>query len=310
MPYYTEEQRRRGQETRRRNLEKERWLEGRIETADYTRSNLSRLGIKVDKVRKPVKKPMLSDYGLPAGIDAEIKRLDEEAAESRRMEAERLRQDRRQNFLLVMIFIVSPLVMFVFINMLSSMSWLDAAVSIIMPGLPVWIALFGWGFSDPSPPEIKLTGMRQTYENYRSELKDWQYWERKRVASYWSKMNGAKFEHEMASLFRLAGFQAEVTKASGDGGIDIILTRDQRRVAVQCKRYQKDVGPHVIRDLWGTMHHQGYEEGCIVTTAYFTQGVKDFARGKNIYLINMRDILDTLGGDGIGILKKKMHVED
>ena len=66
MPYYTEEQRRRGQETRRRNLEKERWLEGRIETADYTRSNLFRLGIKVDKVRKPVKNPcyLITAYQL------------------------------------------------------------------------------------------------------------------------------------------------------------------------------------------------------------------------------------------------------
>ena len=310
MPYYTEEQRRRGQETRRRNLERERWLEGRIETADYTRNNLSRLGIKVDKVRKPTKKPMLSDYGLPAGIDAEIERLDQEAAEKRRIESERLSQERRQNFLLVIIFIISPLVIFVFINMLSTMSWLEAAWIMFTLGLPVWITLLVWGFSDPSPPEVKLSGMRQTYENYRSELKDWQYWERKRVTSYWSKMDGAKFEHEMASLFRLAGFQAQVTKASGDGGIDIILTRGTRRIAVQCKRYQKDVGPHVIRDLWGTMHHQGYEEGCIVTTAYFTQGVKDFARGKNIYLINMRDILDTLEGEGIGLLKKKMQIEE
>ena len=80
----------------------------------------------------------------------------------------------------------------------------------------------------------------------------------------------------------------------GDGGIDIILTKPNRKIAVRRKRYKQPVGPHVVRDLWGTMNVNDYKEGCIVTTTGFTKGVKDFVEGKNIRLIDLNDILRTV----------------
>jgi restriction system protein len=123
------------------------------------------------------------------------------------------------------------------------------------------------------------------------QLSCYEYWQRKRNKAHWNKMSGHDFELAVANLFRQIGFSAEVSNRGGDGGIDIILEKDGRRIAVQCKRYRSAVGPHVVRDLWGTMHYLGYEEGRIVTTTGFTKGVKDFAQDRYINLIDLNDIL-------------------
>src|SRR5215203_1866796 len=55
-------------------------------------------------------------------------------------------------------------------------------------------------------------------------------------------MSGAEFEQLMAHLFRSRGYKAQMTKASGDQGMDLLLNKDGRRMAVQLKRYSKPVG--------------------------------------------------------------------
>jgi HJR/Mrr/RecB family endonuclease len=119
-------------------------------------------------------------------------------------------------------------------------------------------------------------------------------------------MTGHAFEQAVANLFRGIGFTAEVSNRGGDGGVDISLQKANRRIAVQCKRYKSVVGPHVIRDLWGTMHYLSFNEGCIVTTTGFTKGVTEFARDKNIYLIDLNVILRATSEGGDRYLRKQI----
>jgi restriction endonuclease Mrr len=75
----------------------------------------------------------------------------------------------------------------------------------------------------------------------------------------------------------------------------------------RCKRYKNVVGPHVVRDLWGTMDSLGYSEGCVVTTTGFSKGVKEFVKGKKIYLIDLNDILRTVSeGENSEHLRRKI----
>lgn len=55
-------------------------------------------------------------------------------------------------------------------------------------------------------------------------------------------MGGHQFENAVANLFRNIGFTATVSKSGGDGGVDIVLEKGARRIAVQCKRYKNSVG--------------------------------------------------------------------
>lgn len=99
-----------------------------------------------------------------------------------------------------------------------------------------------------------------------------------------------EFESLTARLLRKMGFEAEETRPTGDGGVDVIARHPGPITGglyvIQCKRYAGNVGEPIIRDLYGTVHHLGATKGVIVTTGGFTTQAYQFAEGKPLELIS------------------------
>lgn len=94
------------------------------------------------------------------------------------------------------------------------------------------------------------------------------------------------------------GFNVETTKASGDGGIDLIAYNSQPLLSgkyiIQCKRYTGSVGEPVIRDLYGVVTSERANKGILMTSGVFTKQAQIFAQGKPMELIDgvkMRELL-------------------
>jgi restriction system protein len=116
---------------------------------------------------------------------------------------------------------------------------------------------------------------------------------------WWRQLDGLAFEREVTLLFRNLGYDAKRTSYSGDGGVDIILLGDGRRILVQCKAHRNNISPGVVRELYGTMMHEGATEGWVVTTSGFYAGAFAFAEGKPIRLITIAELLDNAQGNGV-----------
>jgi restriction system protein len=104
------------------------------------------------------------------------------------------------------------------------------------------------------------------------------------------------------------GYQTELTKYTGDGGIDIFARSSQPivggKIIVQCKRYapQVTVGEPVLRDLYGLVISSGANKGLVVTTSSFTPAAVQFALGKPLELID-GDLLTSLMRDDPSVQK-------
>ena len=95
------------------------------------------------------------------------------------------------------------------------------------------------------------------------------------------------FEHFAAELFERRGYTVEVRGRAGDLGVDLALTGpDGRRAVVQCKRYRHQVGPDIVRELFGTMVHERAHHGFLVTTAEISDAARSWAADKPITLID------------------------
>lgn len=129
------------------------------------------------------------------------------------------------------------------------------------------------------------------YQQYQDAALAYNYWKIMKTVKYWDKLDGHEFENKVALLFRQKGYDALVSKAGGDGGIDIVLTSGNEKIAVQCKAHNKAVAPSVARDLYGTMIAGGFYKGMIVSKNGFTKGVYDFVKGKQIELLDMEDLI-------------------
>jgi restriction system protein len=165
------------------------------------------------------------------------------------------------------------------------------------PGLSASLRIIFLLASEPgyllsSSPYKKNTELHKRYFEYKKQLDLYNFWNQMKRIDYWMNLDGHEFEEAVASVYRNLGYKAEVSKQGGDGGIDIILTKENKRIAVQCKAHKKPVGPAVARDLFGTMNHYGYEEGILVSRNGFTVGVYEFVKDKPIKLVNLNDILD------------------
>lgn len=118
-------------------------------------------------------------------------------------------------------------------------------------------------------------------------------------------LSGIEFEHLCEKLIQKMGFETEITKASGDGGIDIIAYNHQPLLSgkyiIQCKRYAGSVGEPIIRDLYGVVTSERANKGILVTTGMFTNSAKKFANGKPIELIDGEKLRQLLISNGLEI---------
>jgi hypothetical protein len=83
-------------------------------------------------------------------------------------------------------------------------------------------------------------------------------------------MSGIEFEKYIAARMRLAGYDVELTSATGDYGVDLIATKGDHRLAVQCKRHGKPVGVAAIQAVFSGAKHHGCAASMVVSNQQFT----------------------------------------
>lgn len=105
-------------------------------------------------------------------------------------------------------------------------------------------------------------------------------------------MSGQEFELLISGLLTSMGFHAEMTKTTGDGGIDIIAVLDGPilggRYLFQCKRFSPDnlVGAPTVRDFYGAVTADRAVKGIFITTSDFTTQAREFGQKVGVELIN------------------------
>jgi len=97
-----------------------------------------------------------------------------------------------------------------------------------------------------------------------------------------------EFEKFVGSLFEKLGYSVEVIGGLKDGGIDLIIKKDNKTSLVQCKNYRvSKVNLSMVRDFYGAMNaNLNYQVGYFITTGIFTLDAKHFAEDKPIELID------------------------
>ena len=98
-------------------------------------------------------------------------------------------------------------------------------------------------------------------------------------------MEGHDFEYFCAELLQKHGFlDVQVTKGSGDYGIDILAEKDGITYAIQCKRYQEPVGVKAIQEAYAGRDYYDRMVGAVLTNQYFTSPAVEAAKKLKILL--------------------------
>ncbi len=99
------------------------------------------------------------------------------------------------------------------------------------------------------------------------------------------ELEGHDFEFFCADLLKAHGFiGVEVTRGSGDFGVDVLAEKDGVTYAIQCKRYNGPVGVEAVLRTYGGLAYYERMVGVVMTNQYFTSPAVEAAKKLRILL--------------------------
>lgn len=99
-------------------------------------------------------------------------------------------------------------------------------------------------------------------------------------------ITGQEYEHLVASYLLKHGYtNVEVTKSSGDFGVDVIAHKGGKKYAVQCKYYSVPVGLSAIQEVVAGKAIYNCDSAMVVTNSNFTDSAKRLAKDNHVILL-------------------------
>lgn len=112
------------------------------------------------------------------------------------------------------------------------------------------------------------------------------------------RMNPFEFEQYVSRVLQANGYRrVKVSSKTNDGGKDIVCyDRFGRKCVVEVKRYADHnlIGRPLIQKLHSCMIHERATRAIFVTTSDFNQNAVQYAKGKNIDLINGKQFVNMI----------------
>jgi hypothetical protein len=109
-------------------------------------------------------------------------------------------------------------------------------------------------------------------------------------------MSGPEFELFLADVFRFLGYSVRPTGKSGDKGVDLIVARGARDVALQAKCYSGTVGNWAVQEAFTGMAIYRCQRCAVITSSTFTAAARTAAAATGCILIDGSQIHDLIRG--------------
>ena len=165
----------------------------------------------------------------------------------------------------------------------------------------------GYAAADPI-----MDGVDPKYEVLQA-ITSYNQKQRQMLREQLESMEPYRFEYLIGELLDAMGYEdVQVTKASGDKGVDVIGTLrfgfTTIREYVQAKRYQGSIQRPTLDQLRGALPYHHALRGTIISTGTFSKGCKEaasFQGAAPISLIDGEQLLDLLLEHKLGVTERK-----
>ena len=98
-------------------------------------------------------------------------------------------------------------------------------------------------------------------------------------------MNEIEYEIACGNYLKTRGFEkVEVTKASGDQGLDVIAYKDGLKYGIQCKLYSKPVGNKAVQEAHAGASFYKCDKAIVMTNNTFTKSAQELATNIGVEL--------------------------
>jgi HJR/Mrr/RecB family endonuclease len=125
---------------------------------------------------------------------------------------------------------------------------------------------------------------------FEAKLADWNVRQTEGGMSYWKAQRGVAFKTTLNDFFTRRGCKVQMTKGSGDGGIDLILHMAEKIFWCQCKGQASPIGVSVVRKIAGVCSRGGALPVVIAVNGY-TKSAISTANELGVLLIDSKHLV-------------------
>lgn len=106
------------------------------------------------------------------------------------------------------------------------------------------------------------------------------------------KMSPTEYERLVANTLIEHGWDARITVATGDQGIDVIAEKHGIKVVVQCKLYSNNVGNTAVQEVIAGKVFEKADFAAVVTNADFTKSAKQLATSSGVFILHHDQLIE------------------
>ena len=100
------------------------------------------------------------------------------------------------------------------------------------------------------------------------------------------KVTPREYELMCADILKDSGWEARVTKGSGDQGVDVVAEKSGKKVVLQCKRYSYPVGNSAVQEVLAGKSFYKADVSAVVSNQTFTPSAKELAQSSGVLLLH------------------------
>ncbi|MGM8936885.1 restriction endonuclease, partial [Pseudomonas neustonica] len=110
-----------------------------------------------------------------------------------------------------------------------------------------------------------------------------------------TRMSGVEYETKIANLVNEnTTWNATLTKATGDQGADILLSKSQMTIIIQTKYYTEKVGNSAVQEAFSAKKFYGADLAFVISNSGFTKSAIELADATSVKLLSDDQLMDFL----------------
>ncbi len=132
-----------------------------------------------------------------------------------------------------------------------------------------------------------LSCKRQAFEKKRSSLINSLHHQREKLLQQnWKLLRGLDWEQYLYDVCEALGYEVELTKASGDQGVDLIAMRGNERIAIQAKGYTDKVSNKAVQEVVAGQRFYKCNSCAVITNSSYRSSAFELAAVNGCVLIH------------------------
>lgn len=138
--------------------------------------------------------------------------------------------------------------------------------------------------------EAELAAAKQSLEaatqQYREMVERFESRRNQMLLFDWRTLRGGPFEKFLRAIFEELGYQVQLTRSTGDQGVDLIVVKNNVRIAVQAKGYADSVGNAAVQQAHAGMTYYHCSRCAVITNSFFTPSAIELAARVGCVLVD------------------------